>query len=200
VAERSAKSKPVGRPSLADERRGQLIEAAIDLIAERGLASLTLDDVAAVAGVQRTVIRHYVGNRSDVLRAVADELISRYTTSIRAAVGTAPSVRAIVSHLFSTAWSTARARDDRALDELFREAARDDDTRARLAGAYQLLIDEIAGSIVREREGVQRTAAVDAAYQIVALAESNATLQQLGFPAARASAARRAAFDIVDRL
>lgn len=191
--------RPVGRPSLAEVRRLQVLDAYLELIAERGLRSVTLDDVATAAGVQRTVIRHYVGNRSELLVAATHHLIGRYTESIRDRLGVAPSPRRLLDVMFSRTWSTATTIEDRALDELFREATRDEGTRVLLRGAYQLLIDEIADSLIRERPSLRRGLVEHVAYQIVCLAEHNGALQQLGFPVQQARAVRRLADQLIAR-
>ncbi|WP_394160131.1 TetR/AcrR family transcriptional regulator [Galactobacter valiniphilus] len=55
------------RPSVADERRTQILEATLKTIAEHGLAKSSLDRIADTAGMSRGHIRHFVGNRDDLL-------------------------------------------------------------------------------------------------------------------------------------
>jgi len=55
------------------ERRSQLTEAAVDIVAEGGFQALTLDSIAARAGVTRNLIYHYFPRgRSDLMLAVVD--------------------------------------------------------------------------------------------------------------------------------
>lgn len=61
----------MGRPSVAGERRRQILEAAIRCIAARGLAGTTLDGIAEEAGMARGHVRHFAGNRDDVLLGAA---------------------------------------------------------------------------------------------------------------------------------
>lgn len=61
----------MGRPSVAVERRRQILEAAIRCIAAHGLAGTTLDRVAEEAGMARGHVRHFAGNRDDVLTDAA---------------------------------------------------------------------------------------------------------------------------------
>jgi hypothetical protein len=46
-------SRRAGRPSVAPQRRAEIVDAFIRLVAERGLEAVTLDRVAAEAGVRR---------------------------------------------------------------------------------------------------------------------------------------------------
>ncbi|MBT2588515.1 TetR/AcrR family transcriptional regulator [Arthrobacter sp. ISL-95] len=55
------------RPTVADKRRKQIIEAAMKTIAERGIARTSLDHIADAAGMSRGHVRHFVGNREDLL-------------------------------------------------------------------------------------------------------------------------------------
>jgi len=190
----------VGRPSLAAERRGQVLSAFVDLIAERGLEGVTLDDVAAAANVQRSVIRHYVGNRTDLIRGAVEMLTDRYESLIRARLGASPTVDTALQDLFSFEWARSMQTEDRALSVLMQEAVRDDVTRDRIKAMYQLLIDEIAAAIRIEAAAVSAPKAKQAAYQIVCLAEHNATMQALGFPPDQSRASFRLARRIVSDL
>ncbi len=57
----------------SEQRRSQLIEAALDIVAADGYAALTLDSVAERAGVTRNLTYHYFPRgRIDLVLAVAD--------------------------------------------------------------------------------------------------------------------------------
>lgn len=57
----------MARPSVADERREQITEAALRTMAEHGVSETTLDRIATAAGMSRGHVRHFVGNREDLL-------------------------------------------------------------------------------------------------------------------------------------
>jgi AcrR family transcriptional regulator len=200
VSEPAAAPPRRGRPALTAQRRAQILDAFVALVAERGLEAVSLDDVAREAGVQRSVIRHFVGNRSDLIRGAIEVLSERYARKILAEVGVRLSVGRMIRLLFSDRWNDDMAVEDRAFDELLREATRDDDTKRRIKEMYDLLIAALAEGIVRERPGVARRAADDCAYAIVCLAEHNVAMRALGFPRSSAQAAARAARELVARL
>jgi TetR/AcrR family transcriptional repressor of nem operon len=52
--------------------RRRILEAASQLIAERGVAAVSLEDVEREAGVGRSQLYHYFDGRDDLLRAVID--------------------------------------------------------------------------------------------------------------------------------
>ncbi len=58
-----------------EARRGELIDAAIDLFVERGFAATRADDVAARAGVAKGTMYLYFTNKEDLFKAVVREAI-----------------------------------------------------------------------------------------------------------------------------
>ncbi|MFI5954925.1 TetR/AcrR family transcriptional regulator [Cryptosporangium sp. NPDC051539] len=183
-----------GRPTVAATRRQQIVSAFLALVGEKGLATVSLDDIASASGVQRSVMRHYVGNRAQLVRAAAADLVARYTELIRTAVGEEPSAQEAIRYLFSRQWVAANEVEGRAFDELFHEAMRDPDLRLQLRDAYGLLVDELAAAIRRTRPAAP---ADEIAYQIVCLAEHSSTMQQLGFAPEQAAAAEALALRLI---
>lgn len=61
----------MGRPSVAAERKRQILDAAIRCIASNGVAATTLDRIAEESGMVRGHVRHFAGNRDDILLAAA---------------------------------------------------------------------------------------------------------------------------------
>lgn len=57
------------RPSVEAERRKQILEATCAVIADTGLRSLRLSDVATVAGVSSGTIHYYFDTKKDVVNA-----------------------------------------------------------------------------------------------------------------------------------
>lgn len=57
----------MARPSVALERREQIIEATMTTIAEHGISGTTLDRIADAVGMSRGHVRHFVGNRDRLL-------------------------------------------------------------------------------------------------------------------------------------
>ena len=63
---------PVSEPATAKGRttRARIIQAAAELVAERGAAAMSLDEVGARAHASRSQLYHYFENRDDLIRAV----------------------------------------------------------------------------------------------------------------------------------
>jgi AcrR family transcriptional regulator len=64
-----------------DERRSQLLDLGVRLLATRSLDELSIDLLAEEAGISRGLLYHYFGNKHDfheaVVRRAADELIAQ---------------------------------------------------------------------------------------------------------------------------
>jgi len=60
----------VGRPSIAHDRRPQIVEAFAGCIRDHGLSGATMERVAERLGVSRTLIFHYFRNTDALVRAV----------------------------------------------------------------------------------------------------------------------------------
>src|SRR5271154_4479130 len=72
----------VGQPATAKgrETRERIVRAAAELVAERGVADTSLDDVRARAHASKSQLYHYFADRDDLMRAVAraagDEVVA----------------------------------------------------------------------------------------------------------------------------
>jgi len=56
------------------ERRGQILDAANGLFAERGYDEVSIEDVAKRAGVARGLVHHYFGGRTGVYIALVERI------------------------------------------------------------------------------------------------------------------------------
>jgi TetR/AcrR family transcriptional repressor of nem operon len=52
--------------------RERIVQAAAELVAEKGVAGVSLDDVRARTGASRSQLYHYFDDRNDLIRAVVD--------------------------------------------------------------------------------------------------------------------------------
>src|SRR6058998_1269462 len=62
------------RPATAKGRatRERIVQAAAELVAEKGAAGMSLDDVRARTGASRSQLYHYFEDRDDLVHAVID--------------------------------------------------------------------------------------------------------------------------------
>lgn len=68
----------MGRKSLATERTNEILDAFERCILKYGLEGTSLSQIAEEAGVKRPIIRHYIGNRDDVIVAMITRVMQSY--------------------------------------------------------------------------------------------------------------------------
>src|SRR6476620_2592150 len=55
------------RPGLTNATKQRLFEASMELIGERGAAGVTVDEIAAAAGVSKGTVYYNFGSKSDLI-------------------------------------------------------------------------------------------------------------------------------------
>lgn len=190
-------SRRVGRPSVRDLRRQQIVDAFLDLVAANGLSGVSLDDVAAAAGVQRAAIRHFVGNRENLIAAAVEEITTR---AVDDDLGTPPSFTVLATSLFSPGRIANLTTAADAWNALISEALRLPGGLPLIKASYDRLIAAISDSLRGEYPEASPARIRDTAYAIACLAEQHFTFQQVGYPRARSGAALDAALALAERL
>lgn len=80
--------RKVGRPRLTGDvnARERLLDAAVELLAKKGIAATSLSDIATHAGVTPAMVHYYFTNRSALLDAIASERLMRTLTGLWAPI------------------------------------------------------------------------------------------------------------------
>lgn len=69
------------RPSLKDQRSAEILDAYLTCVARFGLEGATQERVAAEAGVKRPLLRHYLGNRDEMLSALTIYVVESFAAA-----------------------------------------------------------------------------------------------------------------------
>ncbi|WP_170378014.1 MULTISPECIES: TetR/AcrR family transcriptional regulator [Ruegeria] len=112
------------RPSLKDQRSHEILDAYLTCVARFGLEGATQARIADEAGVKRPLLRHYLGNKDEMITALAEYVIAGFTASLDGLRQALP--------------DTATPSD--LVDTLFSE---DSGTDPRLMLAYQALVTTV---------------------------------------------------------
>lgn len=64
-----------------------MLEAAVRIVAERGLEELTLAECGEAAGYSRGLAAHYFGSREGLLTAIANHIVADYSRRLRVGGG-----------------------------------------------------------------------------------------------------------------
>ncbi|WP_170406863.1 TetR/AcrR family transcriptional regulator [Ruegeria arenilitoris] len=70
------------RPSLKDQRSQEILDAYLTCVARFGLEGATQERIAEEAGVKRPLLRHYLGNKDEMITALADYVGAGFAESL----------------------------------------------------------------------------------------------------------------------
>ena len=71
------KSVPAENASFAETaRRAQIVDCAIDTIAEMGFAKASVDQIAKRAGVSKGVITYHFPNKQEIVDAIIEKVLA----------------------------------------------------------------------------------------------------------------------------
>ncbi len=76
-----------------------ILEAAMTIVAERGLDALTLHEVGEAAGYSRALPGHYFGTKSALLSALADHIVAIYNDRVNKAVAPAQTLQQFCDYI-----------------------------------------------------------------------------------------------------
>jgi AcrR family transcriptional regulator len=192
----------VGRPSMATERTEQIMQATARCLQKHGLAGTTLERVSEESGLSRSHVRHYVGNRDDLLRAFANWLYTGYEAEFTGKIAAAPDREKLpiaMDYLFSSGFLPI-GDDDTVIRELITAGITDDSIRATLQERYLQAVQAVENALAAEYPAASPGARRSVAYGLWCLALGNSTMAELQLPVASGGLIRTAAEQLLERL
>ncbi len=102
----------VPRPSVKAERTEEILDAFERCVARFGVEGSTLEKIAEEAGLRRSLLRHYLGNRDDLLDALVARFLDRSgreSDELFAALPSEGRAAALVDFLFDEAYADTQA-------------------------------------------------------------------------------------------
>lgn len=78
------------RPSLKEVRTAEILDAFAECVIRYGLDGATLEKISQTAGVKRTLLRHYLGNRDEMIDRLADHVVDGFNRATDALVSALP--------------------------------------------------------------------------------------------------------------
>lgn len=160
----------VGRPSKAEERRAGILVAATAVAAREGIAGTTVGKVADEAGIQRTLVLHYFGDRRSLIDSFIEQTVAVYG-DLQILGDRTASLEQRIDAAFDAGHYASR--DDLVVwTEIAALAARDDAVRNRIRTLWsQRWLPLIEAEIQAARPGAPRSRVRAVSYGIACLAE-----------------------------
>lgn len=171
----------MARPDLSAERSEQILDAFSRCVARSGLDATSLEDVAGEAGVRRSIIRHYIGNRDDLVAAFLDRLgarLQQQNDDMRAWFIANPGVGSLPHYLF---WD---APDDElpVLESVFSAARRNPAIAVRLENWLQGFADALGGVLRASFPEADQEDITTVAHGLAAIYNNHQSMLTLGAP------------------
>ncbi len=190
------------RPDLTEERTALILDAFARCVARQGLDATSLENVADEAGVKRSILRHYIGNRDDLVLALAERSLGKYRADVATMVASMPDNRpahALLDYLF---WDDGEdyAEDVQVVEAMIAAAARDDHLRTLVKAWFDDFIQAVADILCRHFPSADKSRCWSVAYGVVGIYYNHESLAQLNLPDTYRRAARAAAESLVETL
>lgn len=184
----------MGRPSVRDQRRNEILDAAVHVILDHGIAGATRARIAERAGVRPPAIHHFVGTQAEVLQAAIERIGHRLTAEVIADADSHadPAARALATIDAAFGAVIDQPTVNRFVDELVAHSYRDNSTRDALSEFYRHATDQLAIELQRAWDPAFSAEARTAAAEIVTLAHAAGTFRHLGLTEQADVAHRRA--------
>lgn len=177
---------------MSHQRVPQILDATSRVLARWGMDGLTLEKVADEAGLSRSLVRHFVGNRDDLIASYRQRLFDRYSYDFLSAQvqdGETHASDVVLEILFDGA---SNYDDFAAIDAIIASSHTDPALRADILTIYRGLETAIANAVRHDHPEWESRQVESTAYQVLSLAYGHWTMYALGFPDDRRDAARDA--------
>lgn len=191
----------MGRPSLAPLRTEQLLDAVEASIVELGVHGTTIAGVAQRAGVQPSLVHHYLGSRDEMLDAAVGRALQRIESVVVSALGDTPPnrrARAQIDVLFSGQLDSPEI--NQLVDQFVAASYLDSRIRDSLRAMYRRLELLLRDAILDGHPGATTARAEGIACAVLSLAHASATFAWLAFDPQQARRNRAAALALLATL
>ncbi|MEM9213747.1 MAG: TetR/AcrR family transcriptional regulator [Cyanobacteria bacterium P01_F01_bin.150] len=190
------------RRSLKTERTEEILDAFERCILKHGMQGSSLERIAEEAGMGRTILRHYIGNRDDLIIAVTDRFVADSINQFSGLINSLPisdRIDALLTILFQDDESFDMGRS-RIADALIAEATRLEKVRDLLGNWFDGLVSLVEHELRNEYRAVAMTECRAAALGIISTYFVIGSLQPMTASPAYRATAQKAAKQLVSSL
>lgn len=195
----------MGRKNLATERTAQILDAFERCIVQYGLEGASLEKIASEAGMKRSIIRHYVGNRDDLLDALIERIVHNYQENLAKADAEVEGISAryylpqVMDYLFKPEGSN-KPQDKVIIDVLMTAKDRYPKAKEFLKDLFTALTNSLAKDLIDAYPKADTTHCYQVAYGILCLSMTNESMMWLGMDVSFNQSARECADSLLHTL
>ena len=187
----------MGRKKLVDQRQVDILDAFERCLLKYGLEECTLERVAQEAGKSRNIIRHYIGNRDDLIAAFVERILIRIKQVAADILENTPKQKLIpnvLNFLFEERKADAPPDlGERMLGGMWRIREQSPLTQQALLNFYKEFEKILTEGLTRLYPNVPAKKCQEVAYSIICLAETNWVLGTVGVDNSHTRMVRRSA-------
>lgn len=192
----------MGRPDLTAVRTEEILDAFEHCVARYGLHGSSLERVAEQAGMKRSVVRHYMGNRDEMIVALAERVTAECHAQLETYVASA-SEQLRVDQLLAFFFPNTQADTTdslMAVESLI--AAAEDYPRVQelMTGYVEEMVNMTTDQLRLAHPNATKAQCWTVAYGVVGICYNHASLAPLALPTKYLKAARASARALTDTL
>lgn len=174
----------MGRKNLTEQRHEDILDAFERCLIKYGLEESTLERVAQEAGKSRNIIRHYIGNREDLIAAFVERVLSRIKQISEEILANTPKQKLIpnvLDFLFEERKTDAPPDlGERMLGGMWHIREQSPTVQQALLNFYQEFEKILTDGLKQLYPDVPLKKCQEVAYSIICLAETNWVLGSVG--------------------
>ena len=189
------------RPSVKAERTEEILDAFERCVARYGVEGATLERIAEEAGLRRSLLRHYIGNRDELIEALTTRFIARSDAQGEKLYGALPETgraTALLDYLFDERYSNNHLA--LVACALIAAAPSHPPISARLHGWTQHFVDGIARELQRSYPAADAAACWEVAAGLSGIYFNVESLAPLGRIKTLRNASKKAAERLISTL
>ncbi len=192
----------MGRPDLTQIRKAEILDAFEVCVARFGLDGSSAERIAEQAGMKRSILRHYIGNRDDLVIALAERVVGKYQQELDKLIeGLCPEHRVGgLIEFFFPAKSSGSTADVLVLEALIAASETYPEVRELVYGYIDGLVQAVAKQLSLAFPKAKKTECWSVAYGVISICFNQESLTPMGLPPKYLKAARSTAQVLVDSL
>ena len=157
------------RRDLTEERTTEILDAFERCVARDGLEKTSMEDIAREAGMKRSILRHYIGNRDAIVLALAERVVGKNLGSMGQALAMLPHDATndqILNLLFRTDTSNV-VQDVLVIEKLIDAAQRNEAVGRLITQWLESVVHDLSSFLQRRHTSAAGSKCHDAAWGII---------------------------------
>ena len=192
----------MGRPDLTETRTAEILDAFERCVGTYGLEASSLERIAEEAGMKRSILRHYVGNRDDLILALSERVVEKNRVDLNEfaqAISPANRIEQLIGYLLP---SRARESSENimVIESLIAAAEQYPQVRTQMLTLVEDVVAMIAGQLKLEFPARAQREHWQVAYGIACIWFNQESLTTLQLPRKYNQAARESLRQLIRTL